>query len=128
MESLNNIEERTMPASIRTTAEFRETFAVHAALRHAIRSGLYKGDPEVLEAAQKLVKTLESERSLYGRQLRMIHAMESGITIEQMGKLLRCSRRTLFRYLNHLEAAGIDITLENRQYKVARNLLKLGKG
>ena len=116
-----------MPANLRTTAEFGETFAVHAALRHALKSGIYKNDPEVQDAAQKLVKTLESERSLYGRQLRMIQAMESGITIEQMGRLLHCSRRTLFRYLNHLEAAGVEITLENSEYTVARNLLKLVK-
>lgn len=116
-----------MAANLRNKSDFTETFAVHAALRQALKSKHFKNDPKVHGAAQKLVKSLESERSIYGRQLKMIQLMQTGSTIEKMGKQLRCSRRTVFRYLNHLEAAGIDITLEGRQYKVARNLLKLIK-
>jgi biotin operon repressor len=114
-----------MAANLRNKSDFTETVAVHAALRQALKSRMFKGDPKVQSAAQKLVKSLESERSIYGRQLKMIQLMQKGATIEKMGRQLRCSRRTLFRYLNHLESAGIDITLEGREYKVAPNLLKL---
>ncbi|MFB3043963.1 MAG: helix-turn-helix domain-containing protein [Acidimicrobiia bacterium] len=33
----------------------------------------------------------------------MIRLMEKGASIEALGRKLRCSRRTVFRYLNHLE-------------------------
>jgi response regulator of citrate/malate metabolism len=114
-----------MAANLRNKSDFTETFAVHAALRHAMKGRLFKSDAKAQSAAQRLVKALESERSIYGRQIKMIQLMQKGATIEQMGKQLRCSRRTLFRYLNHLESAGIDITLDGRKYSVARNLLKL---
>jgi biotin operon repressor len=114
-----------MAANLRNKSDFTETLAVHAALQQALRGGLLKREPKVLAAAQKLVRSLESERSIYGRQLRMIRLMQKGATIEQMGRQLRCSRRTLFRYLNHLESAGIDIQLDGRQYTVSKSLLKL---
>ncbi len=116
-----------MAANLRNKSDFTETFAVHAALRHALKGNLFRSDAKAHSAAQRLVKALESERSIYGRQIRMIQLMQKGATIEQMGKQLRCSRRTLFRYLNHLESAGIEITLDGRKYSVARNLLKLLK-
>ncbi len=114
-----------MAANLRNKSDFTQTLAVHAALRQALRGSLFKRDPKVLGAAQKLVKILEGERSTYGRQLRMIQLMQKGATIEQMGRQLRCSRRTLFRYLNHLESAGIDITLTGSEYTVSKDLLKL---
>lgn len=114
-----------MAANLRNKSDFTETFAVHAALRQALKGNIFGKDPKVRGAAQKLVRSLESERSIYGRQLKMIQLMQKGATIEKMRRQLRCSRRTLFRYLNHLEAAGIDITLEGRRYTVAAGLLKL---
>jgi response regulator of citrate/malate metabolism len=113
-----------MAANLRNKSDFTETYAVHAALKQAVKSHLFKSDAKAQTAAQRLVKSLESERSIYGRQLKMIQLMRSGATIEKMGRQLRCSRRTLFRYLNHLEAAGIDIALEGREYKVDRSLLR----
>ncbi|MBN1511323.1 MAG: helix-turn-helix domain-containing protein [Phycisphaerae bacterium] len=114
-----------MAANLRNKSDFTQTLAVHAALQQALRGNLYKRDPKVLGAAQKLVRILEGERSTYGRQLRMIQLMQKGATIDQMGRQLRCSRRTLFRYLNHLESAGIDITLDGSEYTVSKDLLKL---
>ena len=116
-----------MAANIRNRSDFAETFAVHTALQHALSRKLYAGDARTQKAAAALVKSLESDRSIYGRQLKMIGLMTKGVTIRQIVRSLGCSRRTVFRYLNHLEGAGVDITLEDGRYRVPKNLLKLLK-
>ena len=118
---------RNMAANVRNRSDFAETFAVHAALKHALARKLYAGDPSTQKSAAALVKALESDRSIYGRQLKMIGLMTKGASIQQMVKSLRCSRRTIFRYLNHLEAAGVSVTLEGGRYTVPKSLLKLLK-
>lgn len=114
-----------MASNPRNKSDFTETVAIHAALRQALKRSLFKKDARVQRAARRLIQSLESERTIYGRQLKMIQLMQGGATIETMGKRLRCSRRTLFRYLNHLQAAGIEIWQEGRDYKVTPNLLNL---
>ncbi|MFH0981588.1 MAG: helix-turn-helix domain-containing protein [Planctomycetota bacterium] len=116
-----------MAANVRNRSDFSETFAVHAALKYALSKKLFAGDARTRKTATALVKSLESDRSIYGRQLSMIGLMADGATIQQMVKALRCSRRTIFRYLNHLESAGIGVTLEGGQYRVPKDLLKLVK-
>lgn len=106
-------------------SDFKETYAVHAAVRAALRSGLYAKDPAAKKAAEKLVKYLEGEKSIYGRQCRMIRLMQKGATIGQLRKGLRCSRRTVFRYFLDLETADIDITLTGTTYSVSKGLLSL---
>jgi biotin operon repressor len=114
-----------MAANVRNRSDFAETFAVHAALKHALARKLYAGDNRTHGAALALVKALESDRSIYGRQLKMIALMTKGASIQQIVKSLRCSRRTVFRYLHHLEAAGVAVTLESGHYKAPAGLLKL---
>ena len=106
-------------------SDFKETYAVHAALRNGIRSKLFKKDAPAQKAADRLLKHMESEKSIYGRQCKMIKLMEKGASIGKLRKGLNCSRRTVFRYFIDLEAADIDIKLEGSTYRVAKGLLKL---
>ena len=64
-----------MATNVRNRSDFAETFAVHAALKHALSRKLYAGDARTQKAAMALVKSLESDRSIYGRQLKMIGLM-----------------------------------------------------
>ena len=77
------------------------------------------------KSAEKLCRELQSERSIYGRQLSMVKLMEKGASIEALGRKLRCSRRTVFRYLNHLADAGVPIKLEDGQYRVNRDVSRM---
>jgi hypothetical protein len=106
-------------------SDFKETYAVHAALRHATKSKLFANDATSRRAAEKLLKYLESDRSIYGRQCRMIRMMEKGATITQLRKGLNCSRRTVFRYFLDLESADVDITLDGANYSVGKGMLSL---
>ncbi len=104
---------------------FTETLAIHVALKAALKSRCYEKNVAAKKAAQKLCKDLESERSIYGRQLKMINLMEKGVSIGELGRKLRCSRRTAFRYLNHLEDADVAINLQDGKYCVDKNVAGL---
>ena len=114
-----------MASQFTTKSDFTETFAVHIALRAALRSKLYRKNSAVHRTASTLCKELEGEKSIYGRQLIMINAMTKGATITELCRKLRCSRRTIFRYLNHLEEAGIDVRLDDLQYSVGSDVVRL---
>ena len=73
----------------------------------------------------RLCKELEGEKSIYGRQLRMISLMEKGASIAGLVRKLRCSRRTVFRYLNYFEDAGVSVTLEDGKYCVDGNVARM---
>ena len=44
--------------------------------------------------------------------------LKKGVTLEGMMKATGASRRTIFRYLNHFEEAGIDIVIDNGRYRL----------
>ena len=114
-----------MPGKSPKRSEFKVTYAVHAALRHAIKTRLFAKDSGAKKAAEKQLKLMESEGSIYGRQCRMVRLMIKGATIGQLCKNLDCSRRSVFRYFLDLELAGIDITLDGHTYRAKKGLLAL---
>ena len=115
---------QTMPTSITNRSDFTQTLIIHAALRLAVKQKLFASQPGVRKTADKLLTALESDRTVYGRQLKMLVMMQRGATIEEMRRKIRCSRRTVFRYLNQLEDAGVEISLQGQQYRVSGALLK----
>ena len=114
-----------MAGQLSARSDFTETFAIHVALTSALKSRHYGKNTAVQKAADKLCTELQSERSIFGRQLKMIGLMEKGATLAEMGRKLRCSRRTVFRHLNHLEDAGIAIKLDGSKYSVDRSVAKM---
>ena len=117
--------EQVMASRLSTRSDFTETFAIHVAIKHALRTRQYDKTHAVRKSAEALCRDLESERSIYGRQLKMIALMEKGTSIDELGRKLRCSRRTVFRYLNHLEDAGVSVALENGRYGVAKSVARM---
>ncbi len=114
-----------MASQLSTRSDFTETFAIHIALRAGLKSKQYQKNAAVRRAAERLTAELEGERSIYGRQLKMVGLMEKGASLAEMGRKLRCSRRTVFRYLNHLEDAGIPINLEGSRYLVDKSVARM---
>lgn len=114
-----------MASQLSARSDFTETFAIHIALKAALKSRQYDKHAAVRRSAEKLGQELQSERSIYGRQLKMIGLMEKGATLADIGRKLRCSRRTVFRYLNHLEDAGIAIKLQGNKYHVEKAVARM---
>ena len=65
----------------------------------------------------------ERKAKVFLRQLRDM--LKKGANIEEMIKATRSSRRTIFRYLNHLEDAGIPISLDDNKYHVEKSVTKM---
>ena len=114
-----------MSTQLSARSGFTETFAIHVALKAALKSRQYEKNAAVKRAAIRLCKELEGEKSIYGRQLKMISMMEKGASIAELGRKLCCSRRTAFRYLNYLEAAGIPVTLEGGKYRIDKSVARM---
>ena len=117
-----------MASQLSAQSDFTETLAVHVALKSALKTGRYQKHAAVRKAAEKLCNELEGESSIYGRQLKMIRLMRTGATLAEIGRKLRCSRRTVFRYLNHLEDSGISIDLDGTKYRVDRGVIRMLQG
>lgn len=114
-----------MASQLSARSDFTETLAIHVALKSALKAKKYAANAAVRHAAERLCKDLESERSIYGRQLKMLGLMEKGVTLVGLSRKLRCSRRTVFRYLNHLEDAGIALKLDGTRYFVDKGVMRM---
>lgn len=114
-----------MANELKARSDFTETLAVHMALRSALKSRQFEKNAAVRKAATALCQDLEGESSIYGRQLKMLNLMGRGATLVDLGRKLHCSRRTVFRYLNHLEDAGVPIELDGTKYTVGKSVTKM---
>lgn len=73
---------------------------------------------------QALTETLLS-RTKHGRQIRLLRLIdEKKPTIPQMQKLMKVSRRTIFRDLNSLEVYGITLNVDETYHYSVSNLPK----
>lgn len=114
-----------MSTQLGASSDFTENLAIHMALKAAMKSGQFEKSAAVRKAADRLYKDLEGESSIFGRQIKMIRMMEKGASIAELGRKLRCSRRTAFRYLNFLEDAGIGVSLEDGKYHVEKSVARM---
>jgi len=114
-----------MFAKLGGTSNFAQTYAVHAALRFALAKHVFGQDTAAHRAAEALARELESEHSIYARQLKMMSLLKKGTTIVEMQKKLRASHRTIFRYLSALEDADVSIKLDGNRYFIEKGLHKI---
>ena len=71
------------------------------------------------KAALSLIRDMKSNTSLSGRHRQLRDMLKKGANIAEMIKATRSSRRTIFRYLNHFEDAGLEIVIEKGKYRLA---------
>jgi len=102
---------------------FLQTQTILNALEFALRKGGFKYDPQQKKTAAALVREMKGTRSVSGRQQQLMAMLERGATIDQMIAGTRSSRRTIFRYLNHFEDAGIDIVILDGKYRLKHDQL-----
>lgn len=105
-----------MSRRLSARSDFAEILAIHIALKSALKSRSYSKIPEMRNMAEALCKELIRDGSIYSKQLKMIAMMQKGASIDTLGQKFRCSRRTVFRYLNEFEEAGVSLRLEDGKY------------
>lgn len=100
------------------TTSYVQTQAMLHALEFTLERGGFGSNHHYKKAAQALIQQMKSHRSVSGRQQQLAALLKKGATIEQMMKATRSSRRTVFRYLNYFEEAGMTIDLSGSVYKL----------
>jgi predicted Rossmann fold nucleotide-binding protein DprA/Smf involved in DNA uptake len=70
------------------------------------------------KAAAALIKSMRSKKSVSGRHQQLAAMLKKGATIDDMIKATGSSRRTIFRYLNQFEQAGLSVQLGGGEYKL----------
>jgi len=97
---------------------FVQTETILRALEYALSHGGFGKNARQKKAAASLIKEMKSNQSVTGRHQQLAAMLKKGATVEQMIRASGSSRRTIFRYLNHFENAGMDITIDRGTYKL----------
>ena len=97
---------------------FSQTQAILKALEFTVSKGGFGSNAKLKKTAQTLMKSMKSNESLSGRHEKLIALLRKGATIGDMIRATASSRRTIFRYLNHFEDAGLDIKLVEGKYRL----------
>lgn len=88
------------------------------ALEFSLARGGFGSNGKQKRTAQALIRDMKSNQSLSGRHEQLAALLRKGAAVEQMMKAANASRRTIFRYLNHFEEAGMEIVLEDGKYTI----------
>ncbi|MFQ5414985.1 MAG: helix-turn-helix domain-containing protein [Phycisphaerae bacterium] len=97
---------------------FLQTETILAALEYSLNNGGFNRNAKLKTTARRLVKSMKSTNSVSGRHQQLRSLLKKGASIDQLIKVTGASRRTIFRYLNHFEDAGLDIELADREYRI----------
>ena len=97
---------------------FLQTQTILRALEFTLSKGGFGNNARQKRTATGLVKDMKSTKSVSGRHQQLRAMLKRGATLDQMIKATGSSRRTIFRYLNHFEDAGIDIVLADGKYRL----------
>jgi len=100
------------------STSFIQNQTILRALEFAAAKGGFGSNAKQKKTAAALIQQMKSNRSVSGRHQQLMSLLGKGATIEQMMKSTTTSRRTIFRYLNHFEEAGVQIQLADGKYKL----------
>jgi len=103
------------------STSFVQTQTILRALEFTLNKGGFGGNARQKKAAGALIKEMKATRSISGRQQQLMIMLRKGATIEQMISATGSSRRTVFRYLNHFEDAGVDIVILDGKYRLKQD-------
>jgi hypothetical protein len=97
---------------------YLQTQTILRGLEFALAKGAFNGNHEQKRTAAALIKEMKGNKSVGGRHQLLTSILKKGATVEEMVKATESSRRTIFRYLNNFEEAGVHIQLEGGRYKL----------
>lgn len=100
------------------STSYLQTQTILRALEFAVSKGGFGTNVNQKKTALSLIKNMKSNESVSGRHQQLTTMLRKGASITEMIKAAGASRRTIFRYLNHLEEAGLDISIVNGKYKL----------
>jgi len=99
------------------STSYTQTQTILRALEFATSRGGF-ANAQQKKAAAALIKSMRSKESVSGRHQQLATMLKRGATIDDMIKVTGSSRRTVFRYLNQFEEAGLNVQLAGGKYKL----------
>ena len=100
------------------STSYLQTQTILRSLEFAISKGGFGKNTHQKKTALALIKNMKSNESVSGRHQQLTAMLRKGASIAEMMKAARASRRTIFRYLNHFEDAGLYISITDGKYKL----------
>ncbi len=97
---------------------YLETQTILRGLEFALARGAFADNQGQKRAAAAIIKEMKGNKSVGGRQQLLNALLKKGATVDEMVKSTGSSRRTIFRYLNQFEEAGMNIQLDNGRYRL----------
>lgn len=97
-------------------SSFLQTQTILRGLEFALAKGAFTDNPGQKRTAAALIKEMKGNKSVGGRHQLLTSILKKGATVEEMVKATGSSRRTIFRYLNNFEEAGVNIQLDGGKY------------
>jgi len=98
---------------------FLQSQTILRALEFTSAKGGFGSNTKQKKAAIALIRNMKSNTSLSGRHRQLRDLLKTGATVAEMIRATRSSRRTIFRYLNHFEDAGLEIVIQKGKYRLA---------
>ncbi len=100
------------------STSYVQTQTILRALEFAVAKRGFGTNAQQKKTAQAIIKAMKSNASVSGRHQQLTTMLKKGASIAEMMKAARASRRTIFRYLNHLKDAGLDISIVGGKYRL----------
>lgn len=97
---------------------FLQTQTILRALEFSLTKGAFGDNANQKKTALTLIKEMKGAKSVSGRHQLLTGILKKGSSLEEMMKVTGSSRRTVFRYLNSFEEAGVEIELTGGKYKM----------
>lgn len=97
---------------------FLENQTILRALEFSLGKSGFGANAKQKKTASALIRKMKSTDSVSGRHQQLMTMLKKGARLEQMMKASGSSRRTIFRYLNHFEEAGAELSLQGGKYKI----------
>ncbi len=99
------------------STSYTQTQTILRALEFAAAKGGFTSAQQK-KTALSLIKSMRSNKSVSGRHQQLTTLLKKGATIDEMKRATGASRRTIFRYLNHLKEAGLNVEPSAGKYRL----------
>jgi len=99
-------------------SSYLQTQTILRGLEFALAKGAFGDNQGQKRTALTLIREMKDNKSVGGRHQLLTSILKKSATIEEMMKATGASRRTVFRYLNQLEEAGVSIELDGGRYRL----------
>ena len=107
------------------TPSFANNWVLYASLKHAQKSRLFGRQKAFMSSLNRSLTSIASPRSSFGRQLRLLQALrKKHQSTQALCRMLKVSRRTLFRDLATIRSAGIEIESDGQYFELSPKQLR----